>query len=167
METHTDDARAREKLWEMIKDIRITMLTTEDEHGTLRSRPMVAHQQEFDGELWLFTRAGAPKCDEVERHHQVNLAYAEPREQTYVSVSGWADLVRDPVKIRQFWNQGVATWFPKGPDDPDIALIRVRVEHAEYWDAPSSAMVMAYGAVKARLTKEPPNLGETGRVDLH
>jgi general stress protein 26 len=156
-----------DKFWRMIKDIRVTMLTTEDDSGTLRSRPMVAYQDSFAGELWFFTRAGAPKVGEVERHHQVNLSYAEPKDQVYVSVSGWAECVRDRVRIRELWSPVLNAWFPNGPDDPDIALLRVRVEHAEYWDASTSAMALAYGAVKAALTGESARMGDSGRVDLH
>ena len=49
------------KLWGMIKDIRVTMMTTIDDDGTLRSRPMVAQQSEFDGDLWFFTWINSPK----------------------------------------------------------------------------------------------------------
>ena len=58
------------------------------------------------------------------------------------------------------------TWFPKGQDDPDIALLEVRVEMAEYWDAPSSAMVHAYGYVKAVTTGKPPHPGGNEKVKL-
>ena len=43
------------KLWEIVRDIPVALLTTDD-HGTLRSRPMVAQQANFDGTLWFFTR---------------------------------------------------------------------------------------------------------------
>ncbi|MBC7907056.1 MAG: pyridoxamine 5'-phosphate oxidase family protein [Rhodospirillaceae bacterium] len=137
-----------DNFWRLIQDIPITMLTTQDTDGTLRSRPMVAHQQQFDGELWLFTRAGSHKAGEVQQNHQVNLSYAEPARQTYVSVSGWAELLRDGDKIRQLWSDALSKWFPRGPDDPDLALLCVRVEHAECWDTAASAMVRAYGTAK-------------------
>lgn len=123
-----------DKFWRLIQDIPITMLTTEQPDGTLRSRPMVAHQQKFDGDLWLFTRVDSSKVGEMQRHHQVNLSFADPARQIYVSVSGWAELVRDDAKLHQLWSGALSNWFPRGPDDPDMALIRVRVEHAECWD---------------------------------
>ena len=33
-------------------------------------------------------------------------------------------------------------WFPEGKDDPEIALLRVNLEKAEYWDSPSSTVVI-------------------------
>ncbi|MBC7950796.1 MAG: pyridoxamine 5'-phosphate oxidase family protein [Rhodospirillaceae bacterium] len=154
-----------DKFWRLIHDIPVTMLTTEDADGTLRSRPMVAHQTQFDGDLWLFTRAGSPKTDEVARHHQVNLSFTEPARQTYVSVSGWAELVRDGGKIRQLWSDALSKWFPRGPDDPDLALLRVRVEHAECWDSTASAMIQAYSAAKAG--GDPGSADKPGRTSIH
>jgi general stress protein 26 len=154
------------KLWGMIKDIRVTMMTTVDDDGTLRSRPMVAQQSEFDGDLWFFTWIDSPKVDEVKEHHQVNLSYAEPDDQNYVSISGTAQIVRDKQKVQELWSEYLATWFPKGKDDPNIGLIRVKVTKAEYWDSPSSAMVHAYGYVKAKLTGEPPNPGDHKKISM-
>ena len=153
------------KLWDMIKSIEIAMMVTED-GGTLRSRPMAVSQKEFDGTLWFFTRVSSHKVTEIESEHQVNLAYANPSKQNYVSVSGKAALVRNKADIDAHWSEALKTWFPKGKDDPEIALLRVTVAQAEYWDAPSSAMLHAYGYVKAVLTGESPNLGGHGTVTL-
>ncbi len=153
------------KLWEMIKSIEIAMMVTED-GDQLRSRPMAVSQKEFDGTLWFFTRASAHKVAEVDSHHRVNLAYANPSKQNYVSVSGDANLVRDRADIDAHWTEMLKTWFPKGKDDPDIALLKVTVKQAEYWDAPSSAMLHAYGYVKATLTGKSPEPGGHGTVNL-
>ncbi len=160
--TETEDVA---KLWDLIKAVEIAMLVTEDgEH--LRSRPMAMSQKEFDGTLWFFTRASAHKVAEVNQEHRVNLSYAHPGKQDYVSVSGRASLVRDRTAIDQHWSELLRTWFPKGKDDPDIALLKVTVQQAEYWDAPSSTMLHAYGYVKATLTGKSPDPGGHGTVKL-
>ena len=141
------------------------MMVTEDgDH--LRSRPMAVTQKEFDGKLWFFTHASSHKVAEVEHEQRVNLAYAHPGKQDYVSVSGTAKLVTDKAAIEKYWVESIRTWFPKGKDDPDIALLEVTVQQAEYWDAPSSAMLHAYGYVKAVVTGEPPRPGGHGTVKL-
>ena len=160
--TDTEDSA---KLWDLIKTVEIAMMVTEDgEH--LRSRPMAVSQKEFDGTLWFFTRASAHKVAEVEHDHRVNLAYAHPGKQDYVSVSGRASIVTDRSAIEAHWSEPLRTWFPKGKDDPEIALIKVVVQQAEYWDAPSSTMLHAYGYVKAVLTGESPQPGGHGTVTL-
>ena len=161
----TDTAEAREKLWSMIKDIQTCMMVTDD-GGDLRARPMVATQTEFDGTLWFFSRAGSHKVEEVQKDQKVCLTYAEPKSQDYVSLSGTARLDFDRAEIKKRWVESLRTWFPKGSDDPDIALLKVEVSKAEYWDAPSSTMLHAYGYVKAVLTGAPPAPGGNEKVTL-
>ena len=160
--TDTNDTA---KLWDMIKAIEFAMMVTED-GDMLRSRPMAVSQKAFDGKLWFFTRASSHKVTEVEQDHRVNLAYAHPGKQDFVSVSGRARLNRDPAAIAQHWSEPLRTWFPKGKDDPDVALLEVTVQQAEYWDAPSSTMLHAYGYVKSALTGQPPSPGGHGTVSL-
>ena len=162
--THAQDDI--QKLGELIEDIQITMLTTVDEDGSLRSRPMSTQQIEFDGDLWFFTSASAAKVHEVQRNHQVNLAYANPDDQRYVSVSGTSELVRDRAKITELWNPIYQAWFPAGLDDPDLALLKVQVEKAEYWESPSSKVVQLIGFVKAVATGKPYEGGKNEKIEL-
>lgn len=159
------DAGAREKVWELIKDIKTALLVTQNANGELQARPMVAMNKDFNGELWFFTSIASPKIDEIKRNENVLLSYSEPSDQNYVSVRGKARVSQDRGKIKELWSPAAHVWFPKGQDDPNIALIQVTVETAEYWDAPSSAFVYAYGYVKARLTGEvPKHIGENRTV---
>lgn len=160
--TDTNDTA---KLWDMISSIEYAMMVTED-GGTLRGRPMATSQTEFDGTLWFFTRPSSHKVSEVLQDQRVCLAYAHPGKQNYVSVSGTAKLVRDPAAIAQHWSEPLRTWFPKGKDDPDLGLLAVKVQQAEYWDAPSSTMLHAYGYLKSALTGVPPDPGGHGKVAL-
>jgi general stress protein 26 len=152
------------QLGELIKDIRIAMLTTIDADGSLHSRPMATPQVAFAGDLWFFTGADAPKVEEVQHHGQVNVSFADPERQHYVSLAGTASVVHDRQKMAALWSPWFRTWFPHGLDDPNLALLKVHVEKAEYWDTPSSTMVQLFGVVKATLTGQPPRPGETAKV---
>ena len=155
------------KLYELIKDVRIAMMTTQDDDGTLNSRPMYCHDADEHGDLWFFTRLSTPKVVEISKDSQINLAYSNPDKQHYVSVAGKAEIVRDKAKVKEFWTEGLRTWFPNGPEDPQVALIRVHPEKGEFWDSPSSTVVHLYGYVKARLTgTSPDELTEVKKVDL-
>ena len=156
---------AKQKLWSMMQGISFAMLTTEDA-GSLRARPRVAAQDSFDGTLWFFTRASSHKVEEVGSEQHVGVTYADPSAQNYVSLSGRATLVRDKATIEAHWSEPMRTWFPKGVDDPEVALLKVDVDAAEYWDAPSGSMVQAYGYLKARLTGESPHPGENQKVSF-
>lgn len=154
------------KLHDMVKDIRFAMLTTVEEDGTLRSRPMATQEFEFDGDLWFFTSADATKVNEVQHEHHVNVSYAEPKDQKYVSVSGTAQLIRDKSKIEELWNPLFKAWFPDGLNDPQLSLLKVSVDKAEYWDSPSSKVVRLLGFAKALVTgKQIGNPGDNAKIE--
>lgn len=153
------------KLRKLIKSTRIAMLTTTAADGSLRSRPMATLKARFDGDLWFFTRAAAPKAGEIRDNGRVNLSYVDADEDRYLSVSGVASVVRDSDRTDDLWQGRFKAWFPEGKKDPDLALLRVRVDHAEYWDAKSAAMVPLAGLVKALATGAPaPSGGGTPGV---
>jgi general stress protein 26 len=162
------DAEKRDgwdQLHELIDEIRIGMLTTRTSEGVLRSRPMGVHQDEASRSLWFFTHADDAKTDEVRLDPQVNVAFSCPQINSYVSVSGTAELVRDQAKMRELWSPLYKAWFPEGLEDPEIALMRVSIEGAEYWDAPSGTMVQIVGFVKALVTGEAADdLGENVKL---
>jgi len=157
---------AIKKLDSLIKDMRFAMLTTVCPDGSLRSRPMATQREDFDGVLWFFTSAAEPKVREIEHDPHVNVSYADPDKNNYVSVSGRATLVRDKVIMKELWNPFYKAWFPKGLDDPQLALLRVAVEQAEYWDSPNSKLVQLGGFLKAVITGKQAKGGENEKVTL-
>jgi general stress protein 26 len=165
---HTDiDPRAVERFTEMIQDIKFAMLATVASDGAIRSRPMATLESKFDGDLWFFTEDDSPKIDEIVQEHHVCLSYAEPAKQKYVSVSGLASVVRDRDRARELWTPAAKAWFPRGVDDPHLALLRVRVQNVEYWDSPSSKMVQLFGFAKAVVTgKRLENAGEHKKIEV-
>lgn len=158
------DAEARKKVLDMIQDIEVAMMVTMDEEGRFRSRPMQAAACDPDGVLWFFTLAGSPKTGEVKEDERVLLAYADPGSNTFVSIHGSAVVVRDPAKQKALWSEPMRAWFPGGPDSAEVALLKVTSSGAEYWDAPSSTLVHAYGWIKAMTTGERPKIGNNDKV---
>lgn len=148
-DSRDEPERQFRKVRKFIRGSRVAMLTTQAPDGTLRSRPMATVEAEFDGDLWFFTRASAPKAVEITDHAQVNVAYADVEDGRFVSVSGTAMLVHDPERVQQLWSRRLKAWFPDGKRDPDLALIRVRIAHAEYWSDKAGAMVQAVGLVRS------------------
>jgi general stress protein 26 len=53
-------------------------------------------------------------------------------------------------------------WFPEGPDSPNLALLKFIPDAADYWDAPNSVMVRAFGAVASIVAGKPVAMGEHG-----
>ena len=83
------------KKFTLIKDIDFCMLTTIDEQGEPHSRPMSSNGDiDPSGDLWFFTGASSHKVSEVSRLPKVNVSFADPKNQQYVSVTGVARVVR-------------------------------------------------------------------------
>lgn len=156
-----------EKLREMIKDIDFCMLTTIDERGDLHSRPMSSNGEiDQNGELWFFTGASSHKVSEINDTPRVNVSFADPQNQNYISISGRARLVRDRKKIEELWQPQYQIWFPEGKDDPNVALLRVKIAKAEYWDSPSSTISYALNLVSALVTGDEPDMGDHRQLEF-
>ncbi|MGQ3301841.1 pyridoxamine 5'-phosphate oxidase family protein [Reyranella sp.] len=157
------------KLWDMIGDIRFGMLTVRGADGRLYSRPMTTQNGEADhgGVSWFFmSRSGQPVAD-LTASPDVNVAYADPASERYVSVSGAGRLVEDPVKKQELWSTAAKAWFPGGVEDPDLALVAVLVAEAEYWDVKANKAVQIFKLAKAAQTgEEQANPGEHRRVRM-
>lgn len=157
------------KLWDMIKDIRFAMFTARHGNGHLHSRPMTTQNGANDrgAVLWFFmSRTGDPVAD-LQAAPEVNVAYADPGSDSYVSVSGTARIVEDDAKKQALFNGFAEAWFPGGAADPDLALVAVVIAHADYWDVKANKAVQLFQMAKAALTGTPPaDVGERGKVRM-
>lgn len=154
------------KLAELIKDARIAMLTTTRPDGRLVSRPLGTQEVEFDGDLWFATGADSAKVAEIAANPYVNVAYASTSDHTFVSVSGRAEMVDDRAKIDAIWSPAMTLFFPGGKDDPNLRLIRVQADTAEYWDGPGTVLGKALHFLLTAVTNDPASLTENELFDL-
>ncbi|WP_071393349.1 pyridoxamine 5'-phosphate oxidase family protein [Bacillus tuaregi] len=120
-----------ETLRELIQDVETAMFTTATEDG-LVSRPMKTQEVEFDGDLWFFTKKATNKYEEILHNQEVNVAYVG---KSYVSVRGKAEIVEDLNKKKELWSKVYEKVMQTSYDDPNIILIKVHVEAAEYWES--------------------------------
>jgi general stress protein 26 len=133
------------KLNELIRGIGVAVLTTVRPDGRLCSCPMAAHEADSNGVLWLISDNQTEKVEAVKTYQRVNLSFADHAAQRYVSVSGFCELVRDHAKTKELWNPSYKSWFPGGLDDPNLILLKIDVQHAEYWDPSANHMVVVAG----------------------
>ncbi|MDF2854431.1 MAG: pyridoxamine 5-phosphate oxidase-related FMN-binding protein [Neobacillus sp.] len=129
-----------ETLRELIKDVDTAMVTTVTEEG-LVSRPMKTQEVEFDGDLWFFTKKETNKYDELLHNQEVNVAYVG---KSYVSVRGRAEIVENLERKKELWSKVYDKIMQTTYDDPNVILIKVNVEAAEYWDEGNFIKKMVY-----------------------
>ncbi|MEK3890023.1 pyridoxamine 5'-phosphate oxidase family protein [Bacillus sp. FSL K6-3431] len=128
--TPDPDQDAIETVRNLIKGIDIAMLTTVTEEG-LVSRPMKTQEVEFDSDLWFMTMKDTDKYDELLRYPNVNISYVG---KSYVSIRGTAELVNNREKIKELWNIAYEKMLQTTSDDPNLILIKVKANVAEYWE---------------------------------
>jgi general stress protein 26 len=143
------------------------MLTTQTNGGQSHARPMLVHDVDASGWVWLITDRQSRKVCELSQNPYVTLAFQSKNGTRYVSVQGTGVVVRDDVKLRELWNPTLRSWFPQGQRDAEIVLIAVRVTRAEYWLMPRTRLPRVIGMVKALLTGRRHVQGKHGILDLH
>ncbi len=153
-----------EKIGELVKDIRMAMMSSVAPNGSISSRPMATQNEPFNGTLWFLTRGSSEKVDELQHDSHVTLNYADPGNSKYIALKGKATISHDRARIKELWNPIYKAWFPKGEDDPDIAVLRVDITEGDYWEASSSKLVMGFKYLAAAVTGGKVSVGEAGHV---
>lgn len=138
----------KQQLTEIIGEFNHGMLITTGLDGAPRARPMALGAVDDDGALWFATSAGSGKMDEIGENNQVGVALQGGGK--FVSISGRARTVREHGRMQELWNESWRPWFPGGPEDSQLVLLRVDPIEAEYWDtAGVKGMKYAFEALKA------------------
>lgn len=166
--THHTDTNS-ERLWSLIHDIRFAMFTTRHANGHLHARPMTTQNSRLDEDdtLWFFMSRGSETVEDLQREPDVNVAYAHPGKDDFVSVAGQAEVIEDAAKKQQLWTKQAEAWFPGGVDDPKLALVRVTIAHADYWHAKDSKLTQVVKMAAAAVTHKPPkDMSEHGHVQM-
>jgi general stress protein 26 len=154
------------RLLELVRDIDIAMMTTVTPDGALHSRPMVTAEFTEDGEIWFFTSDESAVAHDLAEEQAINLSYADPRRNRYVSVTGNASLVRDKIRARELWDSRLKTFFPRGLDEPHLTLMQVRVETAELWDYANSKKGKLFGHATTRETADGAEDEGHAKIDI-
>ena len=165
MSTSTDE----HTLWTLIKDIKFGMLTHRHSDGHLHSTPLTTQNKADDegNALYFFISRKSEVAACIAEDGTVNVAYAHPGDDRYVSVSGNASIVEDQAKKDYLFTSFAKAWFPGGATDPNMALLQIDIGHAEYWDVKESKMMQLAKMAKAAITGEPPEkMGDHKEMNL-
>ncbi len=164
--TELSGSEAREKIAGLVKGIRICMMTTLAEDGSIDARPMALQNTPFEGTMWFLTRSTSGKVDEVRKDGHTTLTFASPSDGKYVTLKGKTYASQDRGKIHEIWNDLYKAWFPRGESDPEIAVLRVEIESGDYWAADSSKLVRYTKIALAAATGGSVPVSEAGHVTV-
>ena len=151
-----DDATAR--LWKIIKGTRFAMLTHRHGNGRLHSQPLTTQNEELgaDSTLYFFVGRDGDVAARAAGDAQVNVAYANVDDDDYASISGRAFISEDAALKKALFDTQVKAWFPGGLEDPNLALLGVRIEQAELWEAKDSKLVQLVKMATSAVTGKVP-----------
>jgi general stress protein 26 len=154
-----------DRVWDVIEKVGVCMLTTQFVGG-LRARPLEARPDRDAGVIFFVTDIHSTMEAEIEATPDIGLVFIDPKDKVYLSITGRARVLRDIEKTKAAWRKTDEVWWPGGPSDPNVCLLRIEPSTAELWDGPASAVVTAFEFAKARLTGEEPKLGENRKVTV-
>lgn len=160
MEKNLNNKEAISKFKKLAEDINICMFITNNANGDQdgghdHTRPMATIEVEDDGTLWFFTDIRSIKVEEVAQKKEVHLTYAHPGKDSYMDVWGTAEVVTDKAEVKDKWSTVVKAWFPNGPEDPNVALLKVKPRDVYYWEAETGKMVK-FLKIAASIVSEQP-----------
>lgn len=157
------DQTPTQKVAELMKGVKLAMLTQVDGRGHLVSRPMATQDVDFDGDVWFIAERSSQKVTDLAADDRVNVSYSG--KGTWVSLSGRAEVVDDVERLREYWDTFTDSWMEGGPENPENILIHVHAESAEYWDTPGGKVTQIANLVKAKTTGQRFE-GDNETVDL-
>jgi general stress protein 26 len=106
--------------------------------------------------LYFPTSLASPKIDEIAADARVAVTMQDKRR--FVSISGSARILRDPVLVERLWTDSWKVWFPEGKTDPQLCLVAVVPTAAEYWDQKGGkGLAYLFEAARAYLTGTTPD----------
>jgi len=156
------DTGDQKQLVDLIGDIPIAMLTTFGAEGP-RSVPMARQEVEPSAQLWFITARDTAHTRAISQEPRVSLTFSA--RDSWVAAYGRAAVVDDRAKLAELWNTFAEAWLPGGPEDPNAVLIKVDVEHGEYWDTPGGKVASLLSFAKSKLTGDTYD-ADHGRVDV-
>ncbi|MCJ1425044.1 hypothetical protein MMC29_002932, partial [Sticta canariensis] len=167
-----DDPPLKEKvegLSTFISNSKFGMLTTRIEGSKLlTSRAMGVAAQETGGiDLIFHTNTESGKTDDIEADPEVNVSFLNSTGE-WASVSGEATVITDRDVVRKYYSPSLKAWVGDlgdgvhdgGPEDPRIAIIRVKARTATYALAVGTSVGRGIELVKGALTGQAPDVNK-------
>ena len=160
----------REKLWELIKDVRFAMISHQTETHEIHAQPMTmlnSERMDEDQNVYFILKDTNDIVQAVEAgRNQLGLAFSKPSDDIYVSISAHGEISTDRALIDKLWNPWAESWFD-GKDDPSVRVLVAKAVSAEYWNVTDNKVTHLLKVLKGNITgktEEPDS--EHKRLDL-
>jgi len=123
-------AAARATLAEMTHCWVMTPTASDGIHARV-VEPIAAAPDDGDWIISFATSARSRKATEIERAGRLTLGYERHSDHSYVALYARAALVVERSAIRARWCEAWQPYFPGGPEDPNLIIVRLAVDRIE------------------------------------
>jgi general stress protein 26 len=154
-----------DRIWNIVEETGVGMLTTRFAGG-LRARPLEARPDRAAGVIYFIIDVRGLKDDEIEADPHVCFTLTNAHDKAYLSITARAEVLTDALLAAKYWKKTDDVWWPGGPDDEHVRVLKLDPLRAELWDGPASSLIAAYEFARSRVTGEKPNLGEKRKVTV-
>ncbi|HJU24514.1 MAG TPA: pyridoxamine 5'-phosphate oxidase family protein [Casimicrobiaceae bacterium] len=151
------DADDRRELWKRLADERVAMLSTQGVDATPIARPVMPVSIEPEGRVWLFTEIDGDIAGDIRRDSRVQMLFVNQEKELYASLTGVADVLHDPRKAREIWSASAGVFYPNGPDDANLGMVRIDVHRGDYWDMKDAKLVRFFKLAAAAIAGVRPD----------
>jgi general stress protein 26 len=155
-----------EKMKELAEGAKICHFVTGLSRKPLSSRPMATQEVDDEGNFWFLSKRSSNKNEDIDDDPEVQLFYSNHGSSEYLTVFGYAEMVRDRNKLEELWSPIAKAWFTEGKDDPELTIIRVRPVDAYYWDTKTNKLVSLIKIATGALTGKTMDDGIEGKISL-
>ncbi|HEX8234219.1 MAG TPA: pyridoxamine 5'-phosphate oxidase family protein [Caulobacteraceae bacterium] len=159
-----DRAEVESDLWDQIKDARVGMLGAMS--GPPRHfQPMTPYADRDEGRIWFFTRRDTELFKYLGSGREAMFIIQNSKYQA--CIAGRLTERTDRAKVEEHWNPVVASWYPEGKDDPQLAMVSFECKDAEIWLNQVSPVRFAWEVAKANATDSVPDMGDRASLSFN
>jgi len=130
---HVNGLEALPRVVETLTRFEPAVLLTADGRGAIYAP--VAEDDRVPRRFWLLADARTAVEWEASRQHAITLSFLSRDEHIYLQVAGDAQLVTEPGVAGTIWRHSFHRWFPGGPTDPRLLLVRFTATSADYFES--------------------------------
>lgn len=159
------DNKALEKIKDIVGDAKSCVFTTNLEQLPLSARPMYTKEVDDEGSLWFILTKQGNHYKEIQQDDRVQLFFADTGSAEFLSLYGKAELITDKERQNELWSSMDETYF-EGPDDPNIAIAKVKPSDGYYWDTKNGKLISLFKMATSSISGNKDDIGEKGSLNL-
>ena len=126
--TEADPAELKQKFWKALADSPFVMLQLDADADS--AAPMTAQlDEDANHAIWFFTS----RSNRFAALGAATATFASKGHEVFARFAGMLEEETSAAVKDAHWNNFVEAWFPGGPNDPDLLMMRMDLGDASIW----------------------------------